>query len=122
MTMPLVICFLAVSAACAKDTFRLSLIMFFVVCMTFIEPVIFGTWSLPETAAVVVLDGCTAEAEDIAGYATKIPVRITTATTVPMTAGSSIFLFAFSFVVIITDTHFNFRYNHCLSMIRNFVT
>src|SRR5919197_4907478 len=110
MTMPLVICFLAVSAACAKDTFRLSLIMFFVVCMTFIEPVIFGTWSLPETAAVVVLDGCTAETEDIAGYATKIPVRITTATTVPMTAGSSsIFLFAFSFVVIITDTHFNFR-------------
>ena len=44
---------------------------------------IFGNCPFPEAVLVVVLVDCIAEAEDIAGYATNIPVKITAATTVP---------------------------------------
>src|SRR2546426_12827818 len=96
-------------AAWVKDTLRLSLITLFVVCMTFTEPVNFGSCPYPETVVLVVFVGCCiAEAEDIAGYATNIPVRITaTATTAAMTAGSSTFLratFEFVVFVIVRDT------------------
>jgi hypothetical protein len=56
----------------------------------------------------------------------NIPTRVILATMAAMTAGSSTFLLVIlvfvSFVVIAIDTDFNFRYNHCLPMRRNFVT